>query len=253
MYGENRCVAVCKQLNLSFRKGAFLLYLPAVRLSAVEAIVLLVRMAVPALQINSLSLSMIPAELLKSYDATVRTYETGDYIYEKHSLALHYFQIVSGQVKLSNTSEDGKEFIQHIFETGQCFGEALLFLDRSYPTDAAALSASTVLELPKDRFFELLHAHPQYSLAINRTLAQRLYYKMLMSQNLFSKDPHVRLSGLMDYFKQTHSTCTSLYCLPLTRQQMANLTGLRVETVIRTVKMMEKEGQLQINDRKIYY
>ncbi len=197
---------------------------------------------------------MIPVELLKKYDAATRSYDAGDYIYEEHSLGLHYFQIVTGKVKLSNTSDYGREFIQHIFEAGQCFGEVLLFLNKTSPANATALTPCTVIELPKDGFFKLLREHPPYALEINRNMAQRLYYKMLMSQNLFSKDPGVRLSGLMDYFKQTHTPAAAgLYQIPLTRQQMADLTGLRVETVIRTVKMMEKAGRLQIKERKIYY
>lgn len=202
----------------------------------------------------SLSFSMISEELLRKHGALVHRYEPQDFIYEENQEVEYYFQIISGKVKLNNFEGEGKEFIQHILEEGQCFGEALLFLNKKYPSNAIALCDCEILELPKAKFFSLLEEHPQYSLEINRNLAQRLYYKMLMSQNIFSKDPHVRLIVLMDYFKQIHSTGLSdPYCIPLTRQQMANLTGLRVETVIRTVKLMEKKGELQIKDHKIYY
>jgi CRP-like cAMP-binding protein len=38
----------------------------------------------------------------------------------------------------------------------------------------------------------------------------------------------------------------------LTRQHIADLTGLRIETVIRSVKTLEKEGSLDIRGHKIY-
>ncbi|WP_276875626.1 helix-turn-helix domain-containing protein [Chryseobacterium joostei] len=41
--------------------------------------------------------------------------------------------------------------------------------------------------------------------------------------------------------------------VPLTRQQMAGLTGLCVETTIRTIKGMERAMMLRIKDRKIMY
>ncbi|MBN9337629.1 MAG: winged helix-turn-helix domain-containing protein, partial [Chryseobacterium sp.] len=41
--------------------------------------------------------------------------------------------------------------------------------------------------------------------------------------------------------------------IPLTRQQMASLTGLRVETTIRTLKSMEKDNIVKIRNRKILY
>lgn len=38
-----------------------------------------------------------------------------------------------------------------------------------------------------------------------------------------------------------------------TRQQIADMSGLRVETVIRTVKKMEKEGKLVLEGHKIVF
>jgi CRP-like cAMP-binding protein len=42
------------------------------------------------------------------------------------------------------------------------------------------------------------------------------------------------------------------FYIPYTRQQIADMTGLRVETVIRTVKQLQKEGKLEIIQHKIY-
>ncbi|WP_410566021.1 helix-turn-helix domain-containing protein, partial [Bacillus sp. SIMBA_033] len=39
----------------------------------------------------------------------------------------------------------------------------------------------------------------------------------------------------------------------LTRQQTANLLGMRVETVIRTVKKLEDRDVIKIRSGKIYY
>lgn len=43
------------------------------------------------------------------------------------------------------------------------------------------------------------------------------------------------------------------FLVPYTRQQIADLIGLRVETVIRTIKKMETENLLLIDHSKIYY
>jgi CRP-like cAMP-binding protein len=40
--------------------------------------------------------------------------------------------------------------------------------------------------------------------------------------------------------------------LLLTRQQLAELSGLRVETVIRAVRHLHEKGMLLIQDRKIF-
>lgn len=204
---------------------------------------------------NIVSLGMIPEDILKQYNCTIKDYEGGDFIYEEGMKSAFYFQILSGKVKLNNFSEDGREFIQNIFEAPQSFGEAFLFINEVYSTNAIALTKCIIYQLPTENFFKLLKEHPQYSLKINENLSKRIHYKMLMSQHIFSKDPSIRLKALMDYFKQTHSPKDPAadYIIPLTRQQMADLTGLRVETVIRTVKAMEKEHLLNITNRQIYY
>jgi CRP-like cAMP-binding protein len=43
-----------------------------------------------------------------------------------------------------------------------------------------------------------------------------------------------------------------LYEVTLTRQQISELTGLRVETVIRAIKKLEKSKKLSIKERKVY-
>lgn len=47
-------------------------------------------------------------------------------------------------------------------------------------------------------------------------------------------------------------TADQKYQVGLTRQYIADLTGLCIETVIRSVKTLEKEGSLDIRGHKIY-
>lgn len=58
----------------------------------------------------------------------------------------------------------------------------------------------------------------------------------------------------MDYYQvYNFNDAENSNMIPFTRRQLANLTGLRWETVIRTVKKMEKENVLKIKNGKIYY
>ncbi|STC97609.1 Uncharacterised protein [Chryseobacterium carnipullorum] len=67
-----------------------------------------------------------------------------------------------------------------------------------------------------------------------------------MLYNLSFQNPMLKLKQLMDYFKSYCEDKTQYsFQIPLTRQQLASLTGLRVETVIRAVKSMEKDKILK--------
>ena len=41
------------------------------------------------------------------------------------------------------------------------------------------------------------------------------------------------------------------FLVPVTRQEIADMTGLRVETVIRKVGLLEEQGKLIVSERKI--
>lgn len=163
-------------------------------------------------------------------------------------------RLSKGQVKLNNYTENGKEFIQNIFYDGYSFGESLLFIDRPYPMNAIAIKDSQIFKLPKSNFLNLIKENQEVSLNVYQCMAERMYYKYMMLYNLSFQNPMLKLKQLMDYFKSYDEDKTPYsFQIPLTRQQLASLTGLRVETVIRAIKSMEKDKILKIENRKIMY
>jgi len=196
----------------------------------------------------------IDEEILKSFGAEIKTFQKKETVFKEGESPLYYYQIISGKVKENNYDEDGKEFIQNILGEGQSFGDFLLFLNKKYPINAVCLEPCIILKLPKKDFSRLLSMHPKVSVQINECMSQRLYYKVVMMQSLASQNPSKRLHGLMEYLK-SFQDCDDSFSFPveLTRQQIADLTGLRVETVIRTLKKMETNNLLQIKDRRILY
>lgn len=197
---------------------------------------------------------VIDEKLLHTMGANIINYNSRDIIFRQDDLPLYYFQIVKGRVKLNNYNKEGKEFIQNILSDGQSVGEAILFIDKPYPINAEALTKCSILRLSKNIFWDLLKQRPDIYLDISRCLSQRLYFKFVMLQHICSQSPVIRLKALMDYFKGFQEKQTPFsFQVPFTRQQMASLTGLCVETVIRTIKTMEKEKMLQIRNRRVLY
>ncbi|WP_343680784.1 Crp/Fnr family transcriptional regulator [Chryseobacterium arthrosphaerae] len=197
---------------------------------------------------------MIIEQLLISFGAETKNYKAGDIIFREEEFPLYYYQIKTGKIKLNNYTEDGKEFIQNIFSDRHSFGESLLFVDRPYPMNAVAMEESVIFRMPRQNFLNLIRDNPEISLNIYQCLAERMYYKYIMFYNLSFQNPVSKLKLLMDYLKSYHEDKAPYsFQVPLTRQQLASLTGLCVETVIRTIKQMEKEKIVKIEKRKIYY
>ena len=197
---------------------------------------------------------MITSELLEKYGAVKKSFDKNEIIFEEGNLPTHYYQIISGEVKMSNYNDDGREFIQGIFYKKQSFGEPPLFLNQNYPANAIAVDDSEIFLLSKNNFLKLLEENSVISLKIIENLAQRLYYKSVMAAEMSTREPEHRVLKLIDYgiayfnFKKDANG----FLINFTRQQIGDLTGLRVETVIRTIKALEKKGLLKIINRKVY-
>ncbi|MEJ5105618.1 Crp/Fnr family transcriptional regulator [Chryseobacterium sp. MYb328] len=205
---------------------------------------------------KTISCMNIDEDLLYSFGGEDRVYKKKEMIFKEGDHAQYYFQIVRGKVKLNNYNEDGKEFIHNILGKNQSFGDPLLFLDQTYPypMNAVCLEGSEIIRLPKDHFIEMIKKHPNLSLEMNACFSQQVYFKLIMMQSMSAQNPIQRLKGLLNYLKSYHDgDCTHCFTIEFTRQQLANLTGLRVETVIRTLKKMEQGGDILFKDRKILY
>lgn len=196
----------------------------------------------------------LPKEMLLSYGAQVVFYKKGEFLFRKNDYAHYYFQVLEGAIKMNNYSGNGREFIQGIFKEGKSFGEPPLFIDKKYPSNAQALKDSKVLKLSKHNFLELIDNNKK-GIEVLRIFAKRLYYKAIIAVEMSSEKAEHRILRLLDYFKEDADSTIKdkgLYKFNFTRQEIANLTGLRTETVIRAVKVLKTRGDIQVIDRKIY-
>lgn len=198
---------------------------------------------------------IINESILESLGATTEHYLPGESIFAEEDTPKYYYQIIDGKVKLNNYNDEGREILQTILEKGESVGESLLFVEEhTYPVNAVALTNCKIFKLRKSAFFDLLDKNPTISMEINRHLAQVLYFKQVMGQILCTHSPTAKIKALLDFLKNNHHDKSSFsYQIPFTRQQIANLTGLCVETTIRTVKEMERRNILRIRERKILY
>ena len=196
---------------------------------------------------------MIEIDTLLAWGAAYKKLSAGEIIFQEGTPSSFYYQLVSGSVRWVNINEEGKEFIQVMIEPGECFGEFPLFDDEPLAASAIADTNSVIIRLHRSSFQQLLKESPDLHFEFTRLLTQRLRFKFLILKELANHNPGNSISTLLQYFKQTQKNiCTKCNRLKLTRQQIADMTGLRVETVIRTMKTMQLKGELQINKGKVY-
>lgn len=191
---------------------------------------------------------MIPDEILKKYRASLTTFKKGDCIFHQGEAANRFHIVKNGKVKMANFSETGKEFVQGYFTSGQSFGEPPFFCRMPYPASAIATETSKIWSCAYDDFMNLLEKNFPIHLSVTQTLCGRLVYKSMMLSEIANEEAEHRIMTLIRYLAK-ETTKTGPFILPFTRQQIADMTGLRVETVIRSIKSLEQKRLLAIGEQ----
>lgn len=202
---------------------------------------------------QTLDTCIIDVDLLLAWGATFHELEKGQVLFCEGDNAHFYYQVVKGRIKMCNCNDEGKEFIQGFFEGGESFGEPPLFDGAAYPASAEADEASVVIRLRKENFLQLLKDNFEVHFCFTKLLAKRLRFKSLISKEISSYGPLHRVSTLLQEYKKSRMLVEDgLLKIDLTRQQIADMTGLRVETVIRSIRELQKKGELKIERGKVF-
>ena len=181
----------------------------------------------------------------------VRRFAKGQMIYNQGSLALYYYEVKSGQVRIVNTNEEGKDFVQGLYKAGDCIGLPSLVCEKPYPAAAFAHSSSELYVVARKQFFELLKGNPEFHFGITKTLSERLLYKAMMLEEVAIEEAEHRLITLIHYLIRQKEGADNI--LGITKQRLADLSGLRVETVIRILKKVEERGLIETHRGNIIY
>lgn len=197
---------------------------------------------------------VISEDILFAYGAVIQSYDASEFVFREGTISKFYFQIKSGVVKLNNLSEKGNEFIHGLPFEGCCFGESYLFTDLPYCISAITMTKCEIIKLEKADFQKMLSEMPSLFPMLYKYTSEHLHFRYLISSLLAKTTPIKRVTKFLDFEKMRFGfTAEYSFKVPYTRNQIASITGLREETVIRAITKMKLDGKLLIKESKIYY
>ncbi len=123
-----------------------------------------------------------------SYGAVQKHYKKNEILFNENDKALFFYMILEGRIRMFNRNEEGKEFIQGYFSSGQSFGEPPLLINEQYPTTASCIKDSIVLKLAKNQFSLLLNENPQLQMIFLKILSERIVGKAKSSKDIINQN-----------------------------------------------------------------
>src|SRR5262245_8215444 len=175
--------------------------------------------------------------------ARLQRFARGELIFREGEPADTFLTIVEGRVKVFKAAPGGKEIILEIFGRGDPLGTVAVYESRDLPASALALQDTECLAIGRADFFALLEQHPALVRALLSGLTLRLIELTRRLAELTAGRVEARFARL--FLKLATQIGKPerggiFVAMPLTRQELADLTGTTIETAIRTMSRWQK-------------
>jgi CRP/FNR family transcriptional regulator, cyclic AMP receptor protein len=164
------------------------------------------------------------------------------------------FVIINGKVKVSRVSDDGKEVILTILGESDFFGEMAILDGLTRSANVTAMEDSELFIIQRTDFIDLLHSHPEVSIALLQELTQRLRSADMKIKSLSLKDAEGKVATvilqLADDVGKIKQGTVEIEKLPF-QHDLANMAGTSRETISRTLHSFAKKGLVELDGSRL--
>ena len=186
--------------------------------------------------------------------ASSRLVSQGETIFEQGQPAENFFLLLHGRLKVTQVTPDGQQIIVRVVHPGDLFGFAKALQRNDYPGTAVAAAESLTLSWPTDLWPDFVEHNPRLAVSAMQTIGQRLEeahtrIREMSTQEVERRVAHCLLRLIRKAGRPTPDGL--LVDFPVTRQDIAEMTGTTLHTVSRLMSAWETLGLVKSARRKI--
>jgi CRP-like cAMP-binding protein len=184
----------------------------------------------------------------------IHTFEDNTFIAYEGDPAQTFFILLEGQVKILQTSAEGFEVILHILGPGDIIGALPVIGEGTYPASALTLGATQVASIPAADFNRLPENYPLLTRNLLRFATRVVQSSHHQIRELSTERVERRIARALSRLAGQLGREIEegiLLDFPITRQDLAELTGTTVFTVSRTLNQWERLGILELGRERI--
>jgi len=167
------------------------------------------------------------------------------YLYYQGDPADHLFVLLEGRLKLTQVTPEGHQILLRYVGPGEAFAIPAILGGIDYPTSAQAVEDSLLLAWDRQSMRDLMRQAPALALRALDVVASHVREFQDRIRELSTERVERRIArALLRLARQTGRKVEEgvLIDLPLSRQDLAEMTGTTLFTVSRTLSQWESQG-----------
>lgn len=177
----------------------------------------------------------------------VQSYRKGQRIFYEGEPNLSVAVLCSGRALLSRSSEFGKRQILRLVKPCSLLEEKDLFLNDRRTATAEAIEDAVVCFVKRPAFLEFMQGNPSVAVRVGAQLARALEQAQVKLESFTGMDVRQRLAALLLQLADEHGRRDAAgRCIDvvLTREQLAEMAGTTVESAIRVISALRRNGTI---------
>lgn len=187
--------------------------------------------------------------------ATPRRVSQGDAVFEQGAAARSFFLLLHGRLKVTQVTQDGQQIIVRMVHPGDLFGFAMALQRTDYPGTAIAAAESLVLGWPTEMWSRFVEQNPRLAVTAMQTIGQRLEEAHTRIREMSTEEVERRVAhAVLRLSKQAGKPTSDAGIridFPISRQDIAEMTGTTLHTVSRILSAWESKGIVEGGRQKL--
>lgn len=186
--------------------------------------------------------------------ARQRTVAQGASVFEQGQPATHFYLLLDGRLKVSQVTADGQQVMVRVVHPGDLFGFARAPGREDYPGTAQAVTGAEVIGWAAADWDMVVQSNPRLALNAIQTIGQRLDEAHTRLREMSTQDVERRVAhAVLRLIRQAGTPDGEGLRIdfPVSRQDIAEMTGTTLHTVSRILSGWETQGLVRGGRRRL--
>lgn len=175
-------------------------------------------------------------------------------VFEQDHEAHSFFILLDGRVRVVKATPDGQQVTMRYIMPGELMGIAQALGRTTYPASAIAAIDCVVLGWPGSLWAEYASAYPTFGKSTYATVASRLNDAQMQVVEMATQQVERRVAhSLLRLIRQSGKKTPNgiLIDFPISRQDIAEMTGTTLHTVSRLLSAWEEKGLVSTGRQQV--